>query len=532
MHSGDMETSVDSGSGTASRRRKPVSESQLYLFSLLTLGGAGALTRLFVAPLDRLKIIVQVQPSAWRDAGVLGSPWTALKYTYKRQRLLSFWWGFGPHMYNVFQTTALRLWAYSSFRPHAFPGGEYAYSGTELYVRTCCCLFAASSSAMALSYPLDVVYTRLASDGGRAGAGHKRFYRGFFDCAIQSVRREGFWSLYRGFPLSLATAIPFIAVSVACLETLDAAFLQSRRRFIKEEFPSYLPSMQRQGQGEKEEKERKWGQQTVVQETEAKRTSSREGEERSSQSWIPPVSQRTDLESLGTAARRLMGEEKGDLAVKSMEEKRHRTYMERVRTRRQNIQESAAASPDAGWETGEEADDTRATEGREGQEEGHVNTMQARREGGTGQSASCYGKSSSHSPAPSIPCTPSSSSTSSSESSTQSQALLGEGKATGEVTPFRLFPSNLLIGVGSGWIAQTLTYPLDTIRRRWQFDGCDPGKGLKREYNSLAACFRGVTKNGGWLRLYAGVGINLLKTLPECFILCALYYTIKTEIAP
>lgn len=71
-----------------------------------------------------------------------------------------------------------------------------------------------------------------------------------------------------------------------------------------------------------------------------------------------------------------------------------------------------------------------------------------------------------------------------------------------------------MIGVGSiaATVAQTLLYPLDTIRRRMQVNG----SGLfTSTYTSSLGCAKSILASEGIRGFYRGVMLNIVKTLPQ-----------------
>jgi len=75
----------------------------------------------------------------------------------------------------------------------------------------------AGATAMVLTYPLDVVKSRLAVEGGRAQ------YRGVAHCVKSVIKAEGVRGLYRGVIPSVIAIAPFLAVQQSCFDFLKHA---------------------------------------------------------------------------------------------------------------------------------------------------------------------------------------------------------------------------------------------------------------------------------------------------------------------
>lgn len=74
-----------------------------------------------------------------------------------------------------------------------------------------------------------------------------------------------------------------------------------------------------------------------------------------------------------------------------------------------------------------------------------------------------------------------------------------------------LYPINFICGISAGIIAQSIVYPLDTMRRRFICGS---------NYASWRECFHGRG-------LYNGVVVNMLKFIPEAGALCFGYYWVQ-----
>merc|ERR1712241_341529 len=71
--------------------------------------------------------------------------------------------------------------------------------------------------------------------------------------------------------------------------------------------------------------------------------------------------------------------------------------------------------------------------------------------------------------------------------------------------PAHLFPWNLLLGAMAGFAGQSATYPLDTLRRKWQHT-CSTSK--LDAPRTLRECAERLHAAGGIRAFYAGFGVN------------------------
>eukprot|EP00397_Hematodinium_sp_SG-2012_P059329 GEMP01075922.1.p1 GENE.GEMP01075922.1~~GEMP01075922.1.p1 ORF type:complete len:190 (+),score=36.62 GEMP01075922.1:233-802(+) len=82
-----------------------------------------------------------------------------------------------------------------------------------------------------------------------------------------------------------------------------------------------------------------------------------------------------------------------------------------------------------------------------------------------------------------------------------------------------LFPYNLLCGIAAGMVAQSVVYPLDTVRRRYMTD---------ITYTSWWKCLQEGMHNR--LSLFSGFTVNAVKLFPEAGALCVGYYYVHTYV--
>ncbi|XP_042062148.1 mitochondrial carrier protein CoAc1-like [Salvia splendens] len=88
----------------------------------------------------------------------------------------------------------------------------------------------------------------------------------------------------------------------------------------------------------------------------------------------------------------------------------------------------------------------------------------------------------------------------------------------------------LSCGAIAGVLGQTLTYPLDVVRRQMQVEHLQPssqgGHVYKSTWEGLASIFR----NHGWRQLFAGLSINYIKVVPSVAIGFTVYDSMKTRL--
>ncbi|KAI6175154.1 hypothetical protein M3Y99_01990300 [Aphelenchoides fujianensis] len=188
-------------------------ESGLWWRHLLAGGIAGCMSRTCTAPLDRLKVFLQVNSSKKSPFGVVGG----IKYLYEEGGVKSFWRGNGINVLKIAPESAFKFMAYEQMKRliQRLKGSHEL----TIYER-----FMAGSAAGAISqsliYPLEVLKTRLALR--RSGDLRK----GFLHFATDLYKKEGLICFYKGYVPNLLGIMPYAGIDLAVYETLKALYVK------------------------------------------------------------------------------------------------------------------------------------------------------------------------------------------------------------------------------------------------------------------------------------------------------------------
>ncbi|XP_058492939.1 calcium-binding mitochondrial carrier protein SCaMC-2-A [Solea solea] len=173
-------------------------------------GGAGAVSRTCTAPLDRLKVMMQVYGSRSNNIYIM----SGLAQMVKEGGARSLWRGNGINIIKIAPESALKFMAYEQIK-HLI--------GSETQTLSILERFAAGSMAGVIAqstiYPMEVLKTRLALR--KSGQ-----YTGISDCAKQIVRREGLRAFYKGYVPNMLGIIPYAGIDLAVYETLKNRYLE------------------------------------------------------------------------------------------------------------------------------------------------------------------------------------------------------------------------------------------------------------------------------------------------------------------
>lgn len=186
---------------------------------LLAGGTAGAIARTATAPLDRIKLLFQVQavPSAGTTATAYTGVGQAALKIWREEGVVAFWKGNGTNIIRIFPYSASQLMANDQYkRLMATPTGELTVP------RRLAAGAAAGMTATTLTHPLDTVRLRLALPSSG--------YTGMGNAFATMVRTEGPMSLYKGLVPTLVGIAPYAALNFASYDMLKRRFYSGTRR--------------------------------------------------------------------------------------------------------------------------------------------------------------------------------------------------------------------------------------------------------------------------------------------------------------
>ncbi|KAM0455447.1 hypothetical protein ACHAPV_007788 [Trichoderma viride] len=181
---------------------------------------AGLVSRFIVAPLDVVKIRLQLQPyslsdplAPLREAPAYRGAVHTIKHILKHEGLTGLWKGNVPAELLYVCYSAAQFTAYRSttvFLQTALPQHRRLPDSAETFVAGA----VSGAAATSVTYPLDLLRTRFAAQG------RHRVYTSFRGALWDIQRDEGFRGFFRGLGPALAQIIPFMGMFFASYEGL------------------------------------------------------------------------------------------------------------------------------------------------------------------------------------------------------------------------------------------------------------------------------------------------------------------------
>lgn len=195
-----------------------------FLTDLAAGGTAGGISKTVVAPIERVKLLLQVQDASTQIApdkkykGIVD----AFVRIPKEQGMSSFWRGNTANIIRYFPTQALNF-AFKDKYKKLFVRHNPKTDFWKFFVGNLASGGAAGATSLMFVYPLDFARTRLAADIGK---GSERQFNGLKHCITSIHQRDGMKGLYQGFGVSVVGIIVYRAAFFGGYDTAKAVFLK------------------------------------------------------------------------------------------------------------------------------------------------------------------------------------------------------------------------------------------------------------------------------------------------------------------
>ncbi|XP_041064278.1 calcium-binding mitochondrial carrier protein SCaMC-1-A-like [Carcharodon carcharias] len=184
-------------------------KSGMWWRQLLSGAMAGAVSRTGTAPLDRLKVLMQVHASKTNQMNM----YNGFKQMLKEGGVVSLWRGNGMNVVKIAPETAIKFMAYEQYKK-LFARDKQNVTTAERFLAGSL----AGATAQTSIYPMEVLKTRMALR--KTGQ-----YSGIGDCIKKIMRKEGLIAFYKGYIPNILGIIPYAGIDLAIYETLKKTWL-------------------------------------------------------------------------------------------------------------------------------------------------------------------------------------------------------------------------------------------------------------------------------------------------------------------
>jgi len=195
-------------------------------------GVAAAISKTAVAPIERVKLLLQVQHASKQisaDQRYKGMVDCFVRIP-KEQGFTAFWRGNLANVIRYFPTQALNF-AFKDKYKQVFLGGvDKKKQFWRFFAGNLASGGAAGATSLCFVYPLDFARTRLAADIGK-GSGNREF-TGLGNCLSKIYKADGLVGLYRGFGVSVQGIIIYRAAYFGFYDTARGMLIDPKNSSI------------------------------------------------------------------------------------------------------------------------------------------------------------------------------------------------------------------------------------------------------------------------------------------------------------
>ncbi|XP_045120241.1 graves disease carrier protein homolog isoform X3 [Portunus trituberculatus] len=163
-----------------------------------------------VAPLDRIKILLQAHNKHYRHDGVV----SGLKNIVARENVWALYKGNGAQMVRIFPYASTQFTSFEMYKK--FLNNNWGHNKFLSKTTSAVAGSMAGVTAVFLTYPLDTIRARLAFQ-----VSGEHVYTGIVNAAVTIFQTEGgMRALYRGFTATVCGMIPYAGLSFYCFEQM------------------------------------------------------------------------------------------------------------------------------------------------------------------------------------------------------------------------------------------------------------------------------------------------------------------------
>ncbi|XP_063712476.1 mitochondrial adenyl nucleotide antiporter SLC25A25-like isoform X2 [Symsagittifera roscoffensis] len=184
----------------------------MLLRTLISGGVAGAVSRTCTAPIDRLKVLLQVHSSYKNPLGVV----SGFRQLISEGGATGLWRGNGMNVLKIAPESAIKFLTYEKMK-QIIKGDKCEVTALQRF-------FAGSIGGLCAQttiYPLELLKTKLILR--KTGE-----YSGIVDCAAKVYKEGGLRVFYRGYIPNAIGIIPYAGIDLMVYETLKGRYLSSR----------------------------------------------------------------------------------------------------------------------------------------------------------------------------------------------------------------------------------------------------------------------------------------------------------------
>jgi solute carrier family 25 (adenine nucleotide translocator) protein 4/5/6/31 len=196
-------------------------DTRKFLIDLASGGTAAAVSKTAVAPIERVKLLLQVQDASKTIEKKYTGIIDVLVRVPKEQGFAALWRGNLANVIRYFPTQALNFAFKDTYKKLFIEGVDKKKEFWKFFAGNLASGGAAGATSLCFVYPLDFARTRLAADVGK---GSSREFKGLANCLVKIAKSDGPIGLYRGFFVSVQGIIIYRAAYFGMFDTAKSVF--------------------------------------------------------------------------------------------------------------------------------------------------------------------------------------------------------------------------------------------------------------------------------------------------------------------
>jgi len=201
-----------------------------FMIDFLAGGISAAVSKTAVAPIERVKLLLQTQDSNPDITSGKVPRYTGIGNCFVRvsreQGMITLWRGNLANVIRYFPTQAFNFAFKDTFK-RMFPRYDQKTEFWRFFATNMASGALAGASSLCIVYPLDYARTRLAADVGK---GADREFTGLITCLSKTVQKTGVSSLYRGFGVSVQGIIVYRGAYFGLYDTGKSVIFEDEKK--------------------------------------------------------------------------------------------------------------------------------------------------------------------------------------------------------------------------------------------------------------------------------------------------------------
>jgi len=209
----------------------PEKKKKSFAMNFLAGGISAAVSKTVVAPIERVKLLLQVQyanPNIPKEQQYNGIG-DCFSRVVAESGVFSLWRGNLANVIRYFPTQALNFACKDTYKKYLCPFNPKT-EPVKFFMGNMASGGAAGATSLCFVYPLDFARTRLAADVGDAEG--NREFNGLVDCLKKIAVKDGPQGLYQGFGISVVGIIFYRASYFGLFDTGKAVLLGEKANLL------------------------------------------------------------------------------------------------------------------------------------------------------------------------------------------------------------------------------------------------------------------------------------------------------------